>query len=67
MGRWRPTGLLVVPGAISEIAGSTSGALHADAFALMSGTQAEYDSATGQLFEFLDQCEKGLADGRRLG
>jgi len=28
--------------------------------------QAEYDSATGELFEFLDQCEKGLADGRRF-
>jgi glutathionyl-hydroquinone reductase len=26
--------------------------------------QAEYDSATGELFEFLDECENGLADGR---
>src|SRR5947207_774657 len=26
--------------------------------------QAEYDGATDELFEFLDECENGLADGR---
>src|SRR5262249_39349177 len=27
-------------------------------------SQAEYDSATGELFEFLDECENWLVDGR---
>jgi putative glutathione S-transferase len=47
----------------SRITCSLATAVYAVAAA---GNQTEYDSATDELFEFLDQCENGLADGRHF-